>query len=240
MELRAYDEMREREDWHWWYRSLHELVQRRLGAARDVLDAGCGTGGMLALLGPQAVGVDISERALGHARGRGLTRVARASVCALPFSDGSFDAALLLDVLYHREVIDEASALKELARVVRPGGAVIVHVAAHPWLAREHDRAVHGARRFTRSALAARARAAGLEVTEVVYRNALAFPAAAMLALLDRVRRRGHTGASRSGLRFLPAWLNNPLLRLARAENALLAFAPPPAGLSVWCVCRKP
>lgn len=240
MEPRAYDEMREHEDRHWWYRSLHELVEQRLGAARDVLDAGCGTGGMLARLGPRAVGVDSSARALGHARGRGLTRVSRASVCALPFPDRSFDAVLALDVLYHRAVIDEARALAELARVVRPGGIVIIHLAAHPWLARAHDRAVHGARRYTRRGLGLLVRAAGLAVTELGYRNALALPAAAVMAFRDRVRRQPAAGAPRSEVRFLPAWLNGLLLRLSKAENALLAFAPLPVGLTVWCVCRKP
>jgi len=228
--------MREQEDRHWWYRSLRALVQQRLGGARDILDAGCGTGGMLARLGAQATGVDVSGRALDHARGRGLTRVARASVCDLPFPDGSFDAVLALDVLYHRAVTDEARALVEIARVVRPGGAVIIHVAAHPRLARAHDSAVHGVRRFNRRGLGALARAAGLEVTELAYRNALAFPAAVAFCLLDRVRRRG----PRSELRSLPTWLNGLLLRLSQAENALLALAPSPVGLSVWCVCRKP
>jgi SAM-dependent methyltransferase len=238
--------MREQEDRYWWYRSLHELVRRRLGGARDVLDAGCGTGGLLAQLGPRACGVDISERALDHARGRGLTRVARASVCALPFPDRSFDAALALDVLYHRQVTDEAEALAELARVVRPGGTIIIQLAAHSWLARGHDRTVHGVRRYTRRGLGALARAAGLAVIELSYRNALALPAAAALALLERARprHRGQSGSGAAALRSefgsLPRWFNELLLRLSRAENALLALTPPAAGLTVWCVCRKP
>jgi SAM-dependent methyltransferase len=240
VEPQAYRELREHEDRHWWYRSLRALVQQRLRRDCDVLDAGCGTGGMLARLGPAATGVDISGHAVDRARERGLTRVARASVCALPFSDGSFDAVLALDVLYHRAVTSEARALSEIARVLRPGGSVFIHTAAHPWLARAHDRAVHGARRFTRPGLAALARDAGLEVVELAYRNALALPAAAVLTLLCRVRPRGAASASHSDLRPLPAWLNGLLLRLSRVENALLASVPPPAGLSLWCVCRKP
>lgn len=236
MEPRAYDEMREQEDRYWWYRSLRRLVQQRLAGVRDVLDAGCGTGGMLAHLGPRATGIDISEHALEHARRRGLTRVTRASVSALPFPDGSFDAVIALDVLYHRAVPDESGALAEIARVVRPGGAVIIHVAAHPRLARSHDREVHGVRRFTRCGLGALARAAGLEVSELAYRNALALPAAVVACVLDRVCRR----EQRSALRPLPPWLNGLLLRLSQVENSLLKLAPPPTGLSVWCVCRKP
>lgn len=240
MEPWAYDELRGLEDRHWWYRSLHALVLERLAGARDVLDVGCGTGGLLARLGPAATGVDRSARALALARERGLTRVAQACASALPFPDGSFDAVLALDVLYHRDVGDEAAAVAELARVARPGGAVVIHAAAHPRLARAHDRAVHGARRFTRAGVGALARAAGLEVTELAYRNALALPAAAAAGLLERLRGSDRAPAPRSDLRPLPAWLDALLLRLARAENALLRLAPPPAGLSVWCVCRKP
>jgi SAM-dependent methyltransferase len=236
----AYDELRGREDRHWWYRSLRGLVLERLAGCGRVLDVGCGTGGMLALLGAPATGVDISGRALDHARRRGLTRLALASAAALPFPDASFDAVLALDVLYHRAVPDEARALAEFARVVRPGGFVVLHAAAHPALARAHDRAVHGARRHTRRGLGALARAAGLEVTELAYRNALALPAAAAAALLDRLRAGVGAPAVRSDLRPLPRWLDGLLLRLSRVENALLPHAPPPAGLSVWCVCRRP
>lgn len=240
MEPRAYDELREQEDRHWWYRSLRELVLDRVAGARDVLDVGCGTGGMLARLGPEAAGVDRSPRALAHARGRGLTRLARACACTLPFADGSFDAVLALDVLYHRDVADERRAVTELARVARRGGSVVIHAPALPRLARAHDRAVHGTRRFTRAGIGALARGAGLEVTELAYRNALALPAAAAACILDRLRGRGREPAPRSDLRPLPAWLDALLLRLSQAENALLRIAPPPVGLSVWCVCRKP
>lgn len=243
MEPREYDVMRAVEDRHWWYRSLHDLVRARLGGVSRVLDVGCGTGGMLALLPRgQCAGVDLSPVALAHARGRGLTALTRASACSLPFPDGSFDAVLALDLLYHRDVRDEAAALAECRRVLRLGGRVMVHAAAYRWLSGSHDRAVHGARRYTASRLRDLVAGAGLDVVELTYRNAVALPWAVATrglrgALCGRARQEG---AARSELRPLPAWLDAVLGLAARAENGWLGLGALPAGLSVWCVGRKP
>jgi SAM-dependent methyltransferase len=243
MEPREYDLMRAVEDGHWWYRSLHDFVGARLGAAERVLDVGCGTGGMLARL-PRArsAGVDLSPLALGHARRRGLTRLTRASACDLPFPDGSFDAVLALDLLYHRDVADDARALAECRRVARAGGLVMIHTAAYRWLAGAHDRAVHGARRYTASRVRALARGAGLEVVELTYRNAIALPWAVVSRGIGRLLGLGGRpgAAPRSDLRPLPAWVDRVLGGCARAESAWLGRHGLPAGLSVWCVGRKP
>lgn len=243
MEPREYDVMRAVEDQHWWYRSLHDLVHARLGAAAPVLDVGCGTGGMLALLPRgRCAGVDLSPAALAHARGRGLTALTRASACALPFPDGSFDAVLALDLLYHRAVGEEAAAFAECYRVARSGGRVMVHAAAYQWLYGAHDRAVHGARRYTKSRIRELAVGAGLEIIELTYRNAIALPWALLVRGLGGVlgSHGSSSGAGRSDVRPLPPWLNSLLGVAARVENAWLGRGGIPAGLSVWCVGRKP
>jgi SAM-dependent methyltransferase len=243
VEAREYDVMRALEDRHWWYRSLHDVVGSRLGGAATVLDVGCGTGGMLARLSRvRSLGVDLSPAALSHARRRGLRAVARASAGALPFPDGSFDAVLALDLLYHRDVDDEGAALAECRRVVRPGGRIMIHAAAYRWLYGSHDRAVHGVRRYTVAGLRGLVLAAGLEVVELSYRNALALPWAVVSRGLGKVRdwQGRRETAPISDLRPLPAWLNAALEIGARAENAWLRFAPLPVGLSVWCVARRP
>lgn len=243
MERREYEVMRAVEDHHWWYRSLHDLVRSRLDATARVLDVGCGTGGMLALLPrTRCAGVDLSPVALAHARGRGLTALARSSACSLPFPDKSFDAVLALDLLYHRGIGDEAKALAECRRVLRPGGRVMLHAAAYRWLAGDHDRAVHGVRRYTTSRLRELVVGAGFEVVELTYRNA----AALLWALVARGpggvlgSRGGSSGVPCSVLRPLPPWLDGLLGLGARAENACLGLGGLPAGLSVWCVGRNP
>ncbi len=98
---------------------------RRYGEGARVLEAGCGTGLILdqvARFAHTAVGIDLSPGMLGKARERGL-RVANASVTHLPFADASFDVAYSFKVLAHVEAIGDA--LREMARVVRPGGHVL-------------------------------------------------------------------------------------------------------------------
>ena len=94
----------------WWFTGMRKVTQVLLdpvcshGHVRDVLDAGCGTGGMLRWLGRYAggghvAGVDLSADALDFCRGRGLRDLAGASVTALPFADSTFDLVTSFDVL---------------------------------------------------------------------------------------------------------------------------------------------
>ncbi|MGY1619610.1 class I SAM-dependent methyltransferase [Geodermatophilus sp. SYSU D00691] len=109
-------------------------------AGRRVLDAGCGAGHLTAELvarGADVVGVDGSARLLRHARARlgpGVPLVRHDLERPLGIADGSFDDAVLALVLHH--VDDRAQLLRELARVVRPGGRLVVSTP-HPtadWL----------------------------------------------------------------------------------------------------------
>jgi ubiquinone/menaquinone biosynthesis C-methylase UbiE len=101
-----------------------ELVQR-YAAGKSVLEVGCGTGLLLervAQFAAVAQGIDLSSGMLARARARGL-QVAQASATALPFPDASFDVAYSFKVLAH--IPDIAAVLREMARVVRPGGVVL-------------------------------------------------------------------------------------------------------------------
>jgi SAM-dependent methyltransferase len=242
MREEEYGRMRVLEDDHWWYRGLRDLVCDRIGEAGRILDAGCGTGGMLArLAGRDAVGVDISGTALSLARERGLGRLVRASACSLPFRDDAFDVVLSLDVIYHRSVPGDRLAVAECARVVRPGGIVAIHAPAYRCLAGRHDRAVHGVRRYTRGEVEELVLDAGLVPLELTYRNLPVLPLAAAIRLLQGKEDEGSTAREPSSdLRPLPSILNAAAARVARAENAFLRRFSLPAGLSVWCVAQKP
>jgi SAM-dependent methyltransferase len=245
MEPREYERSFAQEEEHWWFRARRDLVlallrrYRSASAGRRGLDVGCGTGGMLQTLRDHGawVGVDAEPLALAFSRKRGLTRLAGGSATALPFRDAAFDACLCLDLLYHRGVASEATALAECHRVLRAGGLLVVTDSALAWLRSPHDAAVHGARRFTRGELVRKLRAAGFTPLLASYAYCLVFPLVAAVRLVRRVERHG---SSRGSDVFpLPRAINGMLLAIQAVERALLRLVPLPFGSSVVCVARK-
>jgi SAM-dependent methyltransferase len=229
------------EDKMWYFRSLHRLIERELsrvvGAGpAAVLDAGCGTGGLIRrLTGPHPqwrwTGIDISPAACQWARGRTSADIREASVESMPFAEGGFDAVVLADVLYH--LGDDLGALRECRRVLRPGGVVIATVPAYPWLWSYHDAAVDGKRRYSRSGIRERLAGAGFGQVRSTYWNALALPFV--------VLRRKVLPAPRSGSdvkAYAPVF--EALGRgLSAAEAAWLrAFGRLPFGVSILAVGR--
>src|SRR5438045_3694717 len=144
------------EETHWWYRALHGLIFQTLETElpdwrnKEILDAGCGTGAILQRLGnpERNVGIDLAPEAISLCRKRGLNNVRQADVCALPFSDSSFDVVISSSVLYHAWVSDVGTAIREMHRVLRPGGLLLLNVPAFRFLHSAHDDAVMTARRF--------------------------------------------------------------------------------------------
>lgn len=253
MEPAEYATLRALEDRFWWYRALHRLVaewSRSDGGSRR-LDAGCGTGGMLARWAQQdgngssseaggRFGLDWSPLALAGARAREAAFLARGSVESLPYSEKSFGLVISLDVLYHRAVRDDAAALREFRRVLRPGGRLLLNLPAFESLRSSHDAAIHTARRYRRGELRRLLESAGLEPERVTYRNALLFPALAAVRWL----RRGDSGSEHapapSDVRPLPGPIDALLFRLLDLERPWLRRFDLPFGLSVFAVARRP
>jgi SAM-dependent methyltransferase len=114
MEPAEYTLMDDAEDRMWWYSALHARLGRILaGVQGPILDAGCGTGGLLARLGrSDSVGLEYDATAAGRAAVKSGCRIVRGSVNALPFRSGAFAAVSSADVLCHAAV-DPAAALRE-------------------------------------------------------------------------------------------------------------------------------
>lgn len=246
MDVSEYARIHAHESTHFWYKGLHRLVRtmvdreiarmQKTGAAR-MLDAGCGTGGVLADLGKraEAFGFDIAREALEFCRGRGLTRLIRGSVSRIPFADAAFDGVVSLDVLYHRAVVDDQVALAEMARVVRPGGFIILNLPAHDWLRGAHDVVIHTARRYTKARIRDLARGAGVEVARLSYYNAALFPAVVLLRSLVR-----RPKEAASDVRPAPKLVNAVLSFVLGCEAAVIPHCSLPFGLSLFVVLRKP
>jgi SAM-dependent methyltransferase len=141
---------------HFWFRGFRAFVTPLLDDAAagrsdlQLLDCGCGTGANLDLLGRygRAYGFDLSDTGLRIGREAGRTRLARASVTAAPFPDGSFDVVTSFDVLYSLEEADERAAIAEMFRLLKPGGFAVVNVAAMRALRGDHSVLSHELRRY--------------------------------------------------------------------------------------------
>ncbi len=237
------------EESQWWYvgqraivrallrRELRDPTRSQNAARPRLLDAGCGTGGNLVALAPLArtVGVDLAPEAIAFCRERGL-RAVRGSVLALPVRSGSCELVASLDVLYHAWVSDDRLAVAELARVLAPGGLLLVRVPALRALWGAHDVEVQSRHRYTRAELVALLAGCGLELRCASYCNALLFPLLLVRRSLDRLLAR-----EGSDVGFLPAPLEWAFRTVLLLEAALLGRGVSfPIGASVVALARKP
>lgn len=245
MERVEYHRMAVLEATMWWYRALHAGLIGRLDlpSGARLLDAGCGTGGLLARLSAmrpdlQLTGLEYDPEAasLASEKTPGLT-VQVGSVNAMPYADASFDAVVSADVLCHAGV-DQAAALGELYRVLKPGGRLLLNLPAYQWMASAHDAHVHNVRRYTAGGARALLRQAGFGTVRSGYWNSLLFP----LMLLHRLLSRGSGGGQAKGsdVRPFPAWQDRLFFAVTALERRLarLGLALPFGG-SVWVEARK-
>ena len=229
---------------HFWFvgtrNVIVDVLSRALGPAMSgarVLDVGCGTGYTLSRLPNtvRATGIDISSTSVALARERAPhATIVQGSATALPFDDGAFDACIALDVLEHLD--DDLDAARELRRVVRPGGVVLITVPALKILWHAHDEALHHRRRYRLREIVSVVERAGLRIDTATYYNSLLFP----LVFAQRVGSRllGLDGHGDSDLRIPPAPLNRALGAILSAERHLVPHVRLPIGVSCLVVAR--
>ena len=242
MDLDEYRKLAEVEDRMWYFHALNRRGAHWLakvlptGRAR-VLDGGCGTGGLIKSLGAarpqwQFTGLDFMGRACELARSRTGAAIVQGSITELPFADGTFDAVVSADVVC--QVTDGAQALREFARVVRPGGAVVVNVPAFRWLWSYHDDSCQTKHRYTRPELTQLFRAAGIDVVFASYANALPLP------LIVARRKLFKPAKPTSDVLLYPPPIEAGFAALAWLEfQATRGGLPAPIGSSVFVAGRK-
>lgn len=243
MELREYHRLREHERSYWWHVGRRALLAAllRWGVPvepdRPGLDVGCGTGENFPLLAPYGrfFGMEVTGELFGEGRERPRRPVVIARGEALPFADGSLGICSFFDVLEHIEAED--TFLREVHRVLRPGGLVALSVPAYPSLWSEHDVSLHHFRRYVRGTLKAALGRNGLTVMRATYAFAAVTPAVAVVRLLGRLlpRRR----APQTTYVTTPEPLNSLLVRVIELEAAWLSRADLPFGTSLLALARK-
>jgi SAM-dependent methyltransferase len=205
-----------------------------------VLDAGCGSGRTLEELGRygKVFGVELDPGAAAVARERRCGEVLVGRLEVLPWEDGFFDLITCLDVIEHTP--DDRVTLRELRRVCRRGGFLVVTVPAYQGLWSMHDVANHHYRRYSRGRLRAAAAAAGWRVRRMTSFNGLLLGPAAAVRLAERRRLRQPDSDYKPELTLGPEWLNAALEQPLRLEARWLARGRTmPAGLSLLAVLEN-
>ena len=239
-----YRSMFEVEDRHWWYSAKRKIIvsllRRYLPAGRAsepprVADVGCGCGRLLEELSAarRCVGLDSSPLAVEFCLKRGLDAKSGRLPDNVPLEQGAFDAVILSDVLEH--IDDDAAAAGAAAKLVRPGGIIIVTVPAYPFLFTSWDEAHGHKRRYTKAGLMRALAATGLAVELLSYYNTFLFPAAVAGRAAKKIL--GIPGTAELALP--PPWLNAPLYAIFASERHLLGRIWLPWGLSLIAVLRR-
>ena len=237
MERIEYLQMAALEADFWWYRALHAVVAQRLSDLHlpehtKVLDAGCGTGGLLHYLQQHTSsnvfslsGIEWDANAAITAQTKTGLTITRGDINKLPYCNESFEIILSQDVLYHQNV-HEISALNEFHRCLSTGGHVLFSLPAYKWMSSAHDVHVHGARRYTKKGCRELLEKNGFHCHKIGYWNSLLFPLMALQRLtVGKFRQE-------SDVQVLPYWQNTLFFSVLDLERRLRLQLP--FGGSVW------
>jgi len=228
---------------HWWHIGRRQIIAsfvedicRRVTDRRPrILDVGCGTGANLLMLSKygDAEGVDVSEDALAFCRERGLGNVKLGAAEDLPYDDGTFDLVTALDVVEHLD--DDLAGLREMRRVLRPGGRVLLFVPTFMFLWGLQDDVSNHRRRYRMPELQRVLEQAGFEVERTTYANITFFMP--ILAMRKLMRMTGIKAESENNINV--SALNGVLARMLGAESFVLRYMNIPFGVSGLCVARN-
>jgi SAM-dependent methyltransferase len=227
---------------HWWHIGrrkilagfVEEICRQVTDRRPRILDVGCGTGANLLMLSKygDAEGVDVSEDALAFCRERGLDKVRLGAGEELPYEDATFDLVTAFDVVEHMD--DDLAGLREMRRVLRPGGRVLLFVPTFMFLWGVQDDVSHHRRRYRLPELQRVLEEAGFEMERATYANITFFLPILLVRKLMRL-----TGIkTESENKITISALNGVLGRVFGAESWLLRYMNLPFGVSGLCVAR--
>ena len=232
---------------HFWFRGFRQYMKPALArataglTAARILDCGCGTGSNLEMLKPygNAVGFDLTRIGTEFARAHGH-RVAQASISDIPFRTGHFDLVTSFDVFQVLPDAVEQSAIVEMARVLKPGGWLLLHVAALPILYGKHSALSEETRRYTASSLRTLVEGAGFQIQRLTYDQFSLLPMMLPVRIWHRLTAKDGVVAAGEGEITVPvAPVNAALTALVSLEALALRAIDMPIGGSLMCLARK-
>jgi len=233
---------------HFWFRGFRQYVTPALARATAgrpgarILDCGCGTGSNLEMLRPfgNAVGFDLTRIGTEFAKSHGH-RVAQGSIGDIPFRSGTFDLATSFDVFQVLPDAVEQAAIREMSRVLKPGGWLLLHVAALEMLHGKHSVLSEEHRRYTRSSLRALVEGAGFRIERLTYDHCSLLPLMLPVRVWHRMTAaNGVVEAGENEITVPSAPINGALTALVSLEAKALQMFDMPIGTSLMCLARKP
>ena len=243
MKAQEYQRIFELEEKHWWYLGMREislaLLSQVLAPQKSlkILDAGCGTGGMMHVLSQfgQVSGFDVSPEAIKFCHARNLKKVNLASVEKIPFNNDSFDLVTSFDVLYHQRVKNDRLAVAEFFRILKPGGYLLLRVPAYDWLRGKHDEVVATKHRYTKGELVQKVKETGFKIKRATYANTTLLPT----MLLKRVSEKFLPQGENSDLSLPPSLVNEIFKNILYFEAKIISKFNLPFGLSLFVLAKK-
>jgi len=239
------------DEW-WWEVGRRSLVKNLLhrygvngadsahanGTAPRILEIGCGSGALLQDLQHygSTYGLDVAASALANCRQRGLDCVSLADVTALPFADEQFNVVIAIDVLEHVE--DDGAAIREINRVTKKGGKVILTVPAFQMLWSRRDVQCHHHRRYLRDDFRSKVQKNGFRVLKSTYINLPLFFPLFMMVKAGRLSSK-RAPSIKMDYALVPPPINQILSRVVEYEAKLLRRISLPIGSSIACVGVK-
>ncbi len=254
MNKQYYKEYYHLERKHWWFRArleiLENLVERQvLPAGRAsgkprILNAGVATGATTSMLEKhgQVTSLEYDRDCCEFLTEVVQMPVVNGSLTELPFADGSFDLVCAFDVIEHIE--DDALAVREINRVLAPGGKVFLTVPAYQFLWSKHDEVNHHYRRYTAAGLDRVVRQADFTIQRTSYFNSLLFTPIALARSVANLLPEKKVPEGSSGSDFdayqTGDFVNNIFYRLFRQERKLLGRNVRfPFGVSLLTIGQK-
>jgi SAM-dependent methyltransferase len=233
---------------HFWFRGFRQymkpVIVRATAGIRSprILDCGCGTGSNLEMLRPhgRAIGFDLTRIGTEFAKSHGHL-VAQASIGEIPFKSGVFDFVTSFDVFQVLPDEVEQSAIREMARVLKPGGSILLHVAALQVLHGKHSVLSEEKRRYTPARLRALVAGAGLQIERLTFDHFSLLPLMLPVRMWHRLTAKDGVVAAGEGEITVPtAPVNAALTALVSLEALALRAVDMPIGSSLMCLARKP